>query len=79
MKDAYFLVYVKPEDRKWLQFMWKNQVFRFTCLPQGLTLAPRIFTKLMKPALSHLRKLNISVTCYLDDYCHCRVSRGSED
>lgn len=67
LKDAYFSVFVKPEDRKWLQFMWKDQFFRFTCLPQGLTSAPRIFTKLLKPALSHLRKRAILVVCYLDD------------
>lgn len=66
-KDAYFSVYVRPEDRKWLQFMWHNEKFCFTCLPQGLTSAPRIFTKLLKPVLSHLRKLGITVSCYLDD------------
>ena len=65
---AYFSVYVQPEDRKWLQFIWHNRKFRFTCLPQGLTSAPRIFTKLLKPVLSHLRKLGILVSCYLDDF-----------
>ena len=66
-KDTYFSVFVRPEDRKWLQFMWKNQVFQFTCLPQGLSSAPRIFTKLLKPVFSHLRKLGIAVSCYIDD------------
>lgn len=66
-KDAYFSVPVTPLDRKWLRFMWKGQSFQFTCLPQGLTSAPRIFTKLLKPVLSHLRKLGIVVSCYNDD------------
>ena len=66
-KDAYFSIYVKPSDRKWLKFMWKDQAFQFTCLPQGLTSAPRIFTKLLKPVLSHLRKLGITMLCYIDD------------
>lgn len=66
-KDAYFSVFVKPEDRKWLKFRWENQVFQFTCLPQGLSSAPRIFTKLLKPVFSHLRKLGIAVSCYIDD------------
>ena len=56
-KDAYFSVYIHPENRKWFQFLWNDQAFHFTCLPQGLTSAPRIFTKLLKPVLSHLRKL----------------------
>lgn len=66
-KDAYFSVYVRPEDRNWFKFTWRNSTFRFTCLPQGLTSAPRIFTKLLKPVLSHLHKLGIFVSCYLDD------------
>lgn len=66
-KDAYFSVPVKLEDRKWLRFRWDNQDFQFTCLPQGLSSAPRIFTKLLKPVFSHLRKLGIAVSCYIDD------------
>ena len=66
-KDAYFSVHAKPNDRKWLKFMWKGHPFQFTCLPQGLTSAPRIFTKLLKPILSHLRKLGIAILCYIDD------------
>lgn len=31
-----------------------------------MTSAPRIFTKMMKPTLSHLRKLGLTVFCYLD-------------
>ena len=44
-KDVYYSVYVRPEDRKWLQFWWKGRAFRFICLPQGLSSAPRTFTK----------------------------------
>ncbi|KAK3881370.1 hypothetical protein Pcinc_014187 [Petrolisthes cinctipes] len=66
-KDAYYSVHVKPKDRKWLRFSWHNETFQFTCLPQGLSSAPRIFTKLLKPVLSHLRKLGITVCCNIDD------------
>ena len=58
-KDAYFSIYVQPEDRKWLQFLWKGRPFRFTCLPQGLSSAPRTFTTLMQTVLSLLRSLGI--------------------
>ena len=66
-KDAYFSVYVKPDDRKWLRFMWKGESFHFTFILQGLTSAPRIFTKLLKPVLSHLWKLGIAILYYIDD------------
>lgn len=76
-KDGYFSIYVKPNDRKWLKFMWKGSPFQFTCLPQDLTSAPRIFIKLLKPVLSHLRKLGISMLCYIDD-CICVASLVAE-
>lgn len=60
-------MHVRSEDRKWLRFIWQGQPYQFTCLPQGLTSAPRIFTKLLKPALAHLRRLGIVVSCYIDD------------
>ena len=47
--------------------MWKDKHYQFTCLPQGLTSAPRIFTKLLKPVLAHLRKMGMIVSCYIDD------------
>ena len=49
LKDAYFSVPVHPLDRKLLRFFWKGQRFEFTCLPFGCSLAPRVFTKILKP------------------------------
>ena len=62
-----FSIYVQPEDRKWLPFLWPGRPYRFTCLPQGLSSAPRSFTNLLKPVFSHLRSLGMVVSCYLDD------------
>ena len=31
--------------RKYLRFVWNNQVFQFTCFPNGLARAPRKYTK----------------------------------
>ena len=66
-KHAYYSVPVNPHDRRFLRFIWHDQHYQFTCLPQGLTSAPRIFTKLLKPVLAHLRSLGIVVLCYIDD------------
>ena len=52
LKDAYYYVSIDTTHRKYLRFIWKNQLFQFTCLPNGLSSAPRIFTKLLKPAYS---------------------------
>ena len=66
-KHAYYSVYVQPKDRDWFRFLWRDSHFRFTCLPQGFTSAPRVFTKLLKPVFSHFRSLGIIALCYLDD------------
>lgn len=66
-RHAYFSVCVIPEDRKWLRFIWKNDHYQFSSLPQGLSSSPRIFTKLLKPALTHLRTLDMLVSCYIAD------------
>ena len=47
LKDAYYSLSIDPNHRKYLQFKWKNQLFQFTCLSNGLRSAPRIFTKLL--------------------------------
>ena len=52
MKDAYYSIPIKPSDRKYLRFMWEGNIYEFSCLPNGLSCAPRIFSKILKPPLS---------------------------
>ena len=66
-KDAYYSVPVASEYRKFLCFQWQGQLFRYTCLPNGLSEAPRNFTKLAKVLFSELRKLGHLNTDYIDD------------
>ena len=56
LKDAYYMVGVSPSHRKYLRFMWKDVLYQFTCLPNGLSSCPRKFTKLLKPPLTELQK-----------------------
>lgn len=67
LKDAYYSVPINKEDRKFLRFNWNNKLFEYTCLPNGLACAPRIFTKLLKPVFSYLRSLGYISVYYLDD------------
>jgi hypothetical protein len=66
LKDAYFLVPVHTSHRKYLRFRFDN-LYEFTCLPFGLCSAPYIFTKLLKPILTHLRGKGYKLVAYLDD------------
>ena len=67
LKDAYYFVPITREDRKCLRFLWQGTLFQFTCLPNGLSCAPRKFTKLLKPALSELHLRGRISSAYIDD------------
>ena len=66
-KDAYYSVPIKKEHRKWLRFMFQNQLYEFTCLPNGLSSGPRLFTKITKPLFANLRELGHLNSPYIDD------------
>ena len=67
LKDAYYSVNIDEEFRKFLKFEWNNSLYQFTCLPNELSSAPRMFTKLMKPVFSSLRSKGFISVYYLDD------------
>ena len=67
MKDAYYSIPIRSSDRKFLRFIWEGNLYEFTCLPNGLSCAPRIFTKLLKPPLSTLHKQGHMAVAHLDD------------
>ena len=67
LKDAYYSIPVDAVDRKYLRFIWQGVCYQFTCLPNGLSSAPTIFAKIMKPVFSQLRKMGFSNVAYIDD------------
>ena len=67
IKDAYYSIPVKNEDQKHLRFKWEDHFYEFTCLPNGLSCAPRQFTKILKPPLPALHKQGHISAALLDD------------
>lgn len=67
LQDAYYSIPVDPNSRKYLRFMWQGERWQFAALPNGLSTAPRLFTKLLKPVFAELRKAGHTVIGYLDD------------
>ena len=67
LKDAYYSVPVSTGSQGWLSFYWDGVYHTFTSLPNGLSTAPRVYTKIMKPVFSSLRKLGHSNVTYIDD------------
>ena len=67
LQDTYLSVAVHPDCQKYLHFVWKNQNFQFRALPFGLNIAPRVFTRSLKPIAIFLRKRSVRLVIYLDD------------
>ena len=67
LKDAFYSVPVNHSFRKYLKFEWQGKLYCFTCLPNGLSTASRIFTKVLKPVFSTLRKIGHTNVAYIDD------------
>ena len=65
--SAYYSVPIAKQHQKYLKFIWKGQRYAFKCYPNGLSQAPRNFTKLTKPIFASLHNLGHIVTGYLDD------------
>ena len=68
LQDAYYLIPIAAQDRKYLRFVFDNKLFEFNCLPFGLSTAPFVFTKILKPVSAFLRNNGVRCTIYLDDF-----------
>ena len=76
LKDAYFSVPIHQDHQQFLRFRWQNNIDQFTCLPFGLSMAPRVFTKLLKPAMAYLRSKGARSVIHIDDILH--MGQGEE-
>ncbi|XP_058789582.1 uncharacterized protein LOC131663277 [Phymastichus coffea] len=68
MQDAYFLVPIHYKSQKFLMFKFQGKLYRFKCLPFGLSTCPYIFTKIVKPVSQKLRTAGFVSNVYLDDW-----------
>ena len=67
LKDSYYTLPVHPDHQKFLKFKFNGNLYQYTCLPNGLSSAPRIFTKLLKPVYSTLQGMGHVISGYIDD------------
>lgn len=68
LEDAYYHIPIHESSRKHLCIRWRGVCYQYNVLPFGLSLAPWIFTKTLRPIIGFCRKLGIAVTAYLDDF-----------
>lgn len=67
--DAFYSIPICAQDRKYFRFMYDGGKYQFTALVMGLSTAPRVFTKVLKPVFSCLRAKGHISTIYIDDSC----------
>ena len=68
LSDAYYCIAMHILSMPFLTFVFLGIYYQFTCLPQGLTSAPRIFTKVMRVVLSYLRGRGVRIAAWIDDF-----------
>lgn len=71
LKSGYHHIDIFDSHKKFLSFSWcmngKVRYFSFQVLPFGLSSAPYIFTKCLKPLVKFWREKGIFMVLYLDD------------
>ncbi|KAI5631181.1 reverse transcriptase (RNA-dependent DNA polymerase) domain-containing protein [Phthorimaea operculella] len=68
LSQAYFHVPVKETHQRYLSLYFQDQLYCMTCLPFGLSTAPIAFARISNWIATQLRKKNIRVIVYLDDF-----------
>lgn len=64
LTDAYLHIPINQNQRKLFTFQWEEKLYQWTCLPFGVSAAPRIFSETLRPAILELRKRGIRVIAY---------------
>lgn len=67
LKEAYLSIPIQPLYRKYLRFKFEGVTYEFTAMPYGLSIAPRVFSKIMKEVITFLRSRGLESVIYLDD------------
>ena len=67
LKDAYYCLPVADHHQRYLKFYWNSKLYMYKACPMGLCMSPRLFTKVLKPLFSTLRKNGHQSVIYIDD------------
>lgn len=65
--DAYFSIPVHRDFQCFLKFIWQGKMYKFLCVPFGYSMAPRLFTKILKPIFAWFRYNAFRCSYYIDD------------
>jgi hypothetical protein len=69
LRAGFHHVLVRPEDRKWLRFMWGGKMYQFRSMPFGPRHSPYYFSKIVREFIRILRRGCVIQGCTHE---HCR-------
>lgn len=66
LKEAYLLIPMALSDRKYLRFQYEDSsgnliTYEFTSMPYGLSVAPLVFTKVMREVVAFFKGSRVSI------------------
>ena len=67
LTETYYSIPIVQMHKKLLIFQSNNQLFEFQVFPNGLSPAPRVFTKMLKPLYAYLSKICHTLFPIIDD------------
>ncbi len=73
----WFHVSILPQHRPFLRFVFEGRAWLYRVLPFGLSLSPRVFTKVAEGALARLLEVGIRILYYLEHGSLMRTVVGS--
>ncbi|MCG7879447.1 MAG: reverse transcriptase domain-containing protein [Candidatus Thiodiazotropha endolucinida] len=67
LQNAYFSIPVDFGSQKYLKFIWNGRLYKFVCVCFGISCAPFLFTKILKPVYAWFRQQGMRCSYYIDD------------
>lgn len=74
LRKAYLTIPIARKHQRLLRFRWRDCDYQFRAMPFGLSCAPLVFTKMMRPVVAQWRSKGIRCVIYLDDLLLMAVS-----
>ena len=68
LMDAYLHIPIAPASQRYLAFSYRGRSYKFTALPFGLSMSPRVFTRVAGAAVAELRRRGVTLFMYIDDW-----------